>query len=70
MKRRPLGAVAGVVPELEDCAFPPDGVVCGVPAVCENGRCRRVADLPIDVYARQMIDRSTAELREELAGAG
>ena len=45
----------------------PDGVICGVPVTCANGQYHRVTDLPIDDFARKMIDRSCAELKEELA---
>lgn len=45
----------------------PQGVICGVPVTCASGRYRRVTDLPIDGFARTMIDRSCAELKDELA---
>lgn len=44
----------------------PNGLICGVPVTCANGKYQRVADLPIDDFARTMIDRTCAELREEL----
>jgi malate dehydrogenase len=47
----------------------PDGIICGVPTVCENGDYRRVTDLPIDAFARQLMDRTITELREELEAA-
>jgi malate dehydrogenase len=45
----------------------PQGLICGVPVTCEGGGYRRVTDLPIDDFARSMIDRTVAELAEELA---
>lgn len=47
----------------------PDNVICGVPVTCENGRYQRVTGLPIDDFARAMIDRTCAELADELAAA-
>ena len=44
----------------------PKRLICGVPVICANGRYQRVADLPIDDFARTMIDRTCAELRDEL----
>jgi malate dehydrogenase len=48
----------------------PEGIVCGVPVTCADGKYRRVAGLPIDDFARRMIDRTTAELADEFAAAG
>jgi malate dehydrogenase len=45
----------------------PEGLICGVPVTCEAGGYSRVTGLPIDGYARSMIDRSVAELAEEIA---
>ena len=45
----------------------PEGVICGVPVTCADGKYQRVLGLPIDDYARRMIDRTTAELVDELA---
>jgi len=45
----------------------PEGLVCGVPVTCANGTYQRVTDLPIDAYARGMLDRTIAELMEEQA---
>jgi malate dehydrogenase len=45
----------------------PEGVFCGVPVTCTSGCYRRVTDLPIDEFARGMIDRTIAELSDELA---
>lgn len=47
----------------------PEGIVCGVPVTCAGGAYHRVTGLPIDDFARRMIDRSTAELTDELAAA-
>ncbi|MFG1464212.1 malate dehydrogenase [Xanthobacter sp. DSM 24535] len=44
----------------------PEGVYAGVPAICANGGYERVTGLPIDDFARTMIDRTVAELTEEL----
>jgi malate dehydrogenase len=45
----------------------PEGLVCGVPVTCTAGLYHRVDGLPIDDFARSMIDRTVAELREGLA---
>ena len=45
----------------------PQSILCGVPVTCEEGKYQRVVGLPIDDFARSMIDRSVAELKEELA---
>jgi malate dehydrogenase len=45
----------------------PEGLVCGVPVTCTSGAYHRVEGLPIDDFARGMIDRTVAELKEELA---
>lgn len=47
----------------------PEDVICGVPVTCENGRYQLVTGLPIDDFARAMIDRTCAELTDELAAA-
>lgn len=47
----------------------PDGIICGVPVTCADGKYRRVTGLPIDDFARRMIDRTTSELADELAAA-
>jgi len=44
----------------------PEGLVCGMPATCAAGAYRRVEGLPVDGFARRMIDRTVAELKEEL----
>jgi malate dehydrogenase len=43
----------------------PEGLVCGLPVVCEGGRYKRVSGLTVDGFARQMLDRTVAELVEE-----
>ncbi|MBE7217930.1 MAG: malate dehydrogenase [Caulobacteraceae bacterium] len=43
----------------------PKGLVCGVPATCRDGAVTRVAGLELDGFARDMLARTVAELREE-----
>ena len=45
----------------------PEGLICGVPVTCTAGAYHRVDGLAIDDFARGMIDRTVAELKEELA---
>jgi len=45
----------------------PEGLICGVPVTCTPGSYHRVEGLPIDDFARSMIDHTVAELKEELA---
>ena len=45
----------------------PEGLICGVPVTCTAGAYHRVHGLAIDGFARGMIDRTVAELNEELA---
>lgn len=45
----------------------PRGVICGVPVTCADGKYHRVEGLPVDDFARKMIDRTCDELRDELA---
>jgi malate dehydrogenase len=47
----------------------PEGIMCGVPVTCANGRYERVTGLAIDDFARKMIDRTCSELADELASA-
>lgn len=47
----------------------PDGAICDAPVVCVDGKYERVTGLPIDAFARSMIDSTCAELSEELAAA-
>ena len=44
----------------------PEGMMCGVPVICENGGWTLVTGLEIDAYSRTMIDRTVGELREEM----
>jgi malate dehydrogenase len=44
----------------------PEGIICGVPVTCAGGNYQRVEGLPIDDFARNMIDRTVAELKKEL----
>jgi malate dehydrogenase len=44
----------------------PEGIICGVPVTCAGGNYQRVEGLPIDDFARSMIDRTVAELKKEL----
>ena len=43
----------------------PHGLVCGMPVVCADGRYELVTGLSIEGFARQMLDRTIAELVEE-----
>ncbi len=45
----------------------PEGIICGVPVTCADGHYQRVTGLSIDEFARTMIDRTCAELTDELA---
>ena len=45
----------------------PQGIICGVPVTCRDRKYERVTGLLIDDFARRMIDRSVAELADELA---
>src|SRR5215470_6821253 len=45
----------------------PEGLISGLPVTCTKGAYHRVDGLPIDEYARSMIDRTVAELKGELA---
>ncbi|HEY8908379.1 MAG TPA: malate dehydrogenase, partial [Rhodoferax sp.] len=44
----------------------PEGLVFGFPVVCKDGDYRIVADLPIDAFARQIIDANVLELQSEI----
>jgi malate dehydrogenase len=46
----------------------PEGVIYGVPCVCENGDYKVIKDLPIDDFSRQKMNATLAELEEERAG--
>lgn len=43
----------------------PEGLMCGVPVVCENGNFTRVPGLTVDAFAQTMLNRTVAELTEE-----
>lgn len=43
----------------------PEGVMYGVPVVCENGEYKRVEGLEIDAFSRERMDLTLAELEEE-----
>jgi malate dehydrogenase len=43
----------------------PEGLMAGVPVICEGGSYKRVTGLEIGDFQRQMIDRTVAELSEE-----
>ena len=45
----------------------PEGLISGAPVTCAGGSYTRVTGLPIDEYARKMIDVTVAELKEEIA---
>ena len=46
----------------------PDGVMYGVPVICENGKYTRVTGLEIDEFSRGKMDATLKELEEERAG--
>jgi malate dehydrogenase len=43
----------------------PEGLVVGMPAICENGTYERVMHLQFGEFSRQMLERTIAELSEE-----
>lgn len=43
----------------------PEGLMCGVPVICEKGGFKRVTGLTIDAFAQSMLDRTVKELLEE-----
>jgi malate dehydrogenase len=43
----------------------PEGLMCGVPVICEKGSFKRVTGLTIDAFAQSMLDRTVKELQEE-----
>ncbi|WP_062203344.1 malate dehydrogenase [Aureimonas sp. AU12] len=43
----------------------PEGLMCGVPVVCKDGQYERVTGLTVDGFAREMLDKTVAELAEE-----
>ena len=46
----------------------PDGVMYGVPVICDNGKYTRVTGLAIDDFSRGKMDATLKELEEERAG--
>jgi len=46
----------------------PEGMIFGVPCICENGKWERVQGLEIDDFSRRMIDLTLNELQEERDG--
>lgn len=46
----------------------PEGIIYGVPVICENGEYRMIRDLEIDAYSRERMDFTLNELLEEKAG--
>lgn len=47
----------------------PERIICGVPVTCADGKYQRITGLPISDFAQEMIDRTCAELSEELTAA-
>jgi malate dehydrogenase len=45
----------------------PQGIICGVPVTCAEGKYQQVGGLPIDNFAKKMIDRTCEELTGELS---
>jgi malate dehydrogenase len=43
----------------------PEGLMCGIPVICEKGNFTRVTGLKIDAFAQTMLNRTVAELSEE-----
>ncbi|MQT13176.1 malate dehydrogenase [Segnochrobactrum spirostomi] len=43
----------------------PEGLVCGVPVICENGKFERVTGIELDAFAKEKIGISLAELESE-----
>jgi malate dehydrogenase len=46
----------------------PEGIIYGVPVICENGEYQLVQGLEIDAYSRERMDFTLNELLEEKAG--
>ncbi|MFC3674570.1 malate dehydrogenase [Ferrovibrio xuzhouensis] len=63
------GWVSMGVPSDGSYGIPP-GLICGVPVICAGGTYERVKDLPIDDFARTMLDKTCAELAGELEAVG
>ncbi|OYZ98415.1 MAG: malate dehydrogenase [Rhizobiales bacterium 17-65-6] len=47
----------------------PEGIIAGVPCTCANGTYERVKGLPLDDFARKMLDITVTELKEEIEAA-
>ncbi len=45
----------------------PEGMICGAPMTCADGTYHRVEGLGFDGFAQTMLDRTVAELAEEMA---
>ena len=45
----------------------PEGLIFGLPVVCENGEYRVIKDLPIDYFSRERIGITLKELEDERA---
>ncbi|SER52561.1 malate dehydrogenase (NAD) [Faunimonas pinastri] len=43
----------------------PEGLMAGVPVICKDGSYERVTGVPVDGFAREMLDRTVGELTEE-----
>ena len=46
----------------------PEGIMYGVPVICENGEYKRVEGLEIDETSRAYMDKTLNELLEERDG--
>lgn len=46
----------------------PEGIIYGVPVICEGGQYHRVKDLEIDAFSRERMDLTLNELLEERDG--
>ncbi|MBB5020017.1 malate dehydrogenase [Chitinivorax tropicus] len=46
----------------------PEGIMYGVPVICENGEYKRVEGLEVDAFSRERMDFTLAELLEERDG--
>jgi malate dehydrogenase len=46
----------------------PEGIIYGVPVICENGEYQLIQGLEIDAYSRERMDFTLNELLEEKAG--
>jgi malate dehydrogenase len=46
----------------------PEGIMYGVPVICEGGQYHRVTGLEIDAFSRERMDFTLKELLEEREG--